>query len=114
MRKSDTTEKGEHTMSGAVVETEREQVIRWMEEGRHILEVIASLLNDFDQLKATAEAAREQNERLQREGQQLREEIGRLKAENERSQKERAEIAQWFSSVMSEAASRLLVERPPA
>jgi regulator of replication initiation timing len=101
-------------MSGAVVETERVQVIRWMEEGRHILEVISSLLNDFDQLKATAEAVREQNERLQREGQQLREEIARLKADNERSQKERTEIAQWFSSVMSEAASRLLVERPSA
>ncbi len=101
-------------MTGAGVETEREQVIRWMEEGRHILEIIASLLTDYDKLKATTEATREQNERLQREGQQLREDIGRLKAENERSQKERAEIAQWFSSVMSEAASRLLVERPPA
>ena len=101
-------------MTGAVVEAERAQVIRWMEDGRHILEVIATLLKDFDQLKATADAAREQNERLQREGEQLREEIARLKAENDRSQKERAEIAQWFSSVMSEAASRLLVERPPA
>jgi regulator of replication initiation timing len=101
-------------MTGAVVEAEREQVIRWMEDGRHILEVIATLLKDFDQLKATADAAREQNERLQREGEQLREEITRLKAENDRSQKDRAEIAQWFSSVMSEAASRLLVERPPA
>jgi regulator of replication initiation timing len=101
-------------MSGTVVDTEREQVIRWMEDGRHMLEVIASLLNESDQLKATADATREQNERLQRESQQLREEIARLKADNERSQKERAELAQWFSSVMSEAASRLLVERPPA
>lgn len=101
-------------MTGAVVEAEREQVIRWMEDGRHILEVIATLLRELDQFKATADAAREQNERLQREGEQLREEIARLKAENDRSQKERAEIAQWFSSVMSEAASRLLVERPPA
>jgi len=101
-------------MTAAVVQSEREQVIRWMEEGRHILEIIASLLADYDALKATTEATREQNERLQREGQQLRDEIARLKAEHERSQKERAEIAQWFSSVMSEAASRLLVERPPA
>jgi len=40
--------------------------------------------------------------------------VNQLRADYDRSKKERAEIAQWFSSVMSEAASRLLIERPPA
>jgi len=101
-------------MSGTAVGTEREQVVRWMEEGRTILEIVVKLLNESDQLKAAADAARKENERLKYECEQVRGEVNQLKADYERGKKERAEIAQWFSSVMSEAASRLLVERPPA
>ncbi len=101
-------------MSGAGVGAEREQIIRWMEEGRNILEIIVRLLNDADQLKVAAEATQKENERLRYECDQLRREVNQLTADRERSQKERAEIAQWFSSVMSEAASRLLIEHPPA
>ena len=101
-------------MSGVAVSAEREQIVRWMEEGRNILEIIVKLLNDADQLKVAADAAHKENERLRYECDQLRGEVNQLNADQERSKKERAEIAQWFSSVMSEAASRLLVERPPA
>ncbi len=101
-------------MSGAGVGAEREQIIRWMEEGRNILEIIVRLLNDADQFKVAAEATQKENERLRYESDQLRREVNQLTADRERSQKERAEIAQWFSSVMSEAASRLLIEHPPA
>jgi regulator of replication initiation timing len=101
-------------MTSVVMDAERDQVVRWMEEGRHILDIMGKLLNDFDAIKDTAEGARKENEALRRDCDLLREEIARLKADNERNQKDRAEIAQWFSSVMSEAASRLLVERPPA
>jgi regulator of replication initiation timing len=110
----DTAEKGESIMTGVGVGAEREQIIRWMEEGRNILEIIVRLLNDADQLKVAAEATQKENERLRYECDQLRREVNQLTADRERSQKERAEIAQWFSSVMSEAASRLLIERPPA
>lgn len=101
-------------MTGTAVGTEREHVVRWMEEGRNILEVIVKLLNDSDQFKAAADAAQKESERLRHECEQLRGEVNQLKADHERGKKERAEIAQWFSSVMSEAASRLLIERPPA
>jgi regulator of replication initiation timing len=101
-------------MTGVTVGAEREQIVRWMEEGRNILEIIVKLLNDFDQLKGTAEAAQKENERLRFDCEQLRAQVTQLKADHERSQKERAEIAQWFSRVMSEAASRLLIERPSA
>jgi len=101
-------------MTGVVVGAEREQIVRWMEEGRNILEIIVKLLNDADQLKVAADAAQQENERLRYECDQLRGEVNQLRADYDRSKKERAEIAQWFSSVMSEAASRLLIERPPA
>ncbi len=101
-------------MDGVAVGSEREQVIRWMEDGRNILEIIVKLLNDADQLKVTADAAQKENDRLRYECDELRGQVNQLHADRERSKKERAEIAQWFSSVMSEAASRLLIERPPA
>jgi regulator of replication initiation timing len=101
-------------MTGVAVSAEREQIVRWMEEGRNILEIIVKLLNDADQLKVAADATQKENERLRYECEQLRGEVSQLKGDHERSKKERAEIAQWFSSVMSEAASRLLIERPPA
>jgi regulator of replication initiation timing len=101
-------------MTSVAVGAEREQIVRWMEEGRNILEIIVKLLNDADQLKVAADAAQRENERLRYECDQLRGEVNQLNADQERSKKERAEIAQWFSAVMSEAASRLLIERPPA
>jgi regulator of replication initiation timing len=108
------TQGKERTMTGVALGTEREQVVRWMEEGRTILEIIVKLLNDSDQFKAAAEAAQRENDRLRQECEQLRGDVNQLKADHERSKKERAEIAQWFSGVMSEAASRLLAERPQA
>jgi hypothetical protein len=104
--------KGERTMTGVALGAEREQVIRWMEEGRTILEIVVKLLNESDQFKAAAEAAQRESERLRQECERLRGDVNQLKADYERSKKERAEIAQWFSGVMSEAASRLLAERP--
>jgi regulator of replication initiation timing len=101
-------------MTSVAMEAERDQVVRWMQEGRHILDTIMKLLNDYDQLKATAQATQQENEQLRTDCDQLRAEIDRLRVENERGQKERAEIAQWFSGVMTEAASRLVIPRPPA
>ncbi len=101
-------------MTSVVAETERDQVVRWMQDGRHVLELMAKSLDDFDQLKARAEALQSENERLRLDGEELRAEVGRLTAEIERGKAEREAIAQWFAGIMSEGASRLGVERPSA
>ena len=101
-------------MTSGVVGTERDQVVRWMEEGRSVLEGVHRILHECDQFKGAAEAAQKECERLQHECEQLRAETIRLKADNERGQRERAETAQWFTTMMNEAASRLRIEHPPA
>ncbi len=45
-------------MTSVVMDAERDQVVRWMEEGRHILDIMGKLLNDFDAIKDTAEGTR--------------------------------------------------------
>jgi predicted nuclease with TOPRIM domain len=115
MRSTPTTqEKGAQAMTSVAMDTERDQVIRWMQDGRHILDTIMKLLSDYDQLKATAEATQLENEQLREEGERLRAELSQLRDDNERGQKERAEMAEWFSNVMSEAAARLAVRLPAA
>ena len=101
-------------MTSVVTGTEREQVVRWMEEGRSVLEGVHRILNECDQFQGAADAARKECERLQHECEQLRAEISRLKTEGERFKKERAENAQWFTAMMNEAASRLRIEYPSA
>jgi len=96
------------------MEAERVQVIRWMEEGRSVLESVQRLLHECDQFKGAAEAAQKECARLQGECEQLRAEISRLTADGERAQKERAETAQWFTAMLNQAASRLRIENPPA
>jgi FtsZ-binding cell division protein ZapB len=100
-------------MTGAAG-AEREQVMRWMEEGRTVVEIVQRVFTEVDRLKAENEAGQKERERLQHEGEQLRAEVGRLKADYERAQKERAETAQWFGAMMNEAVSRLRIERPAA
>ena len=100
-----------------------------MEEGRDVLGIIIKLFHDFDQLNgalriAEAECQRLQTmlsefqrvsalaEALQGECEQLRKEVSRLQAAHARSQKEREEIAEWFTTVMNEAVGRLRAEEP--
>ncbi len=116
--------------SGAAGE-EREQVIRWMDEGKTVLGIIIKILNDFDRLNGALDAAEKETQRLQgmltefqrisslaealqRECEQLRAEVSRLEADNERSRREREEIAQWFTTVMNQAAERLRAVQPSA
>jgi len=98
------------TMAGE----EQAQVVRWIEEGRTVLEAVHQVLADFDQLKRALEAAQNECARLKQEGKQFREELTRLQAENERSQREREELAHWFATVMNEGASRLRAPQPAA
>jgi len=101
-------------MTSVVVGAEREQLVQWMEEGRSVLEILQKILHDCDHLREVAEVAQKDSERLQGDCEQLRAEVSRLKEDSERVQRERAETAQWFSTMMSEAASRLRFERQPA
>jgi len=101
-------------MTSVVAGTEREQVVEWMEEGRSVLEILQKILHDGDRLREVAESAQKDSERLQRDCEQLRAEVSRLREDSERLQRERTETAQWFATMMSEAASRLHIERPPA
>jgi len=101
-------------MTSVVAATDREQVVRWMEEGRSVLESVHRILHECDQFKGVAEAAQKECKQLKLECDQLRAEISQLKTDNERGQKERAETAQWFTAMMNEAASRLRIEHPPA
>jgi uncharacterized protein YlxW (UPF0749 family) len=100
-------------MTSVVAGAEREQLVQWMEEGRGVLEILQKILQGCDHLREVAEAAQKENERVQRDCEQLRAEVGRLKEDGERLQRERAETTQWFATMMSEAASRLRLDRPP-
>jgi hypothetical protein len=101
-------------MTGVAVGTEREQVIRWLEERMSIFKAVRQILLERDQFKAVAEAAQQECKRLRHEGEQLRAEVSRLAAESERVQRERVETAQWLAARMTEAAARLGGEPPPA
>jgi glutathionylspermidine synthase len=85
-----------------------------MEEGRSVLESVHRILVESNQFKAVAEAAQKECDRLRHEAEQLRVEFSRLTAETERVQQERAETAQWLTTMLNEAASRFRIEPPPA
>lgn len=102
----------------------REQAGHWLEDGQRHLGVLLGLLNDYDRLLELAEASERENERLrslsyeieqvrnrletsERQCDQLREEMRRLRAETERHQKERVEIADSLTAFMNEVLSRL-------
>ncbi len=118
-------------MATVMAGEEREQAIRWIEEGRGIMGSLLGVLNDYDRLKGAVETAEKECERLQgkleelarlqnlaeslqRECDQLRAEVNRLQVDNERGQKEREEIATSFTSFMNEAVSRLRPQQQPA
>lgn len=118
-------------MTTVVAGEEREQVIRWIEEGRNVMGSLLGILNDNDRLKGALDASEKECERLrgtaeelervrnlaeslQRDTDQLRGEVSRLQADNERGQKEREELATSFTSFMNEAVSRLRPQQQPA
>jgi len=118
-------------MTSVVAGEEREQVIRWIEDGRSVMGSLLGILNDNDRLKGALEASEKECERLrgtaeelervrnlaeslQRECDQLRGEVSRLQTDSERSQREREEIARSFTNFMNETVSRLRVQPQPA
>ena len=90
----------------------RAQVLRWVEEGRTVLDGVLRLLTELDQVRQSLAVAQNECARLQQEGDRLRAEVSRLQADTERSQRERKELANWFTTVMNETASKLQSLQP--
>jgi len=118
-------------MTNVVAGEEREQVIRWIEEGRNVMGSLLGILNDNDRLKGALEVSEKECERLrgtveelervrnlaeslQRDCDHLRGEVSRLQADIERGQREREELATSITSFMSETVSRLRAQPQPA
>jgi hypothetical protein len=109
-----TTSQDGHTMPCVMAGTALERVTRWVEDGRAVFESVCRMLHTCDQLKEAADAAQKEREQLQQTLAALRAEVGRVHAEIERLQNERAESAQWFAAMIKEAASRFRIEHSPA
>ena len=74
----------------------RDVMLRWVEGGQRLLGVLARTLQDYDRLRAEAEASMREVERLCGE-------VGRLREENGRFLQERGEIAQTLSRIVNDA-----------
>jgi len=81
-------------MDGKAVDP-RERVSKWIEEGRYLLGIIPGLPEENERLKAAAEAAERESERLRRE-------VAELRSENQYYRNERDEIGEVFSKFMNE------------
>src|SRR5262249_46651298 len=105
----------------------RDEVRRWVEDGSGHLGVLQGVLRDYGRLRERVELAEREQERLrgltyeneqlhnrvetaERQCDRLREEVARLRADNEQHHKERVEVAEQLSDVMNQVLMRL---RPP-
>jgi len=102
----------------------RDEVRRWIEDGPGQLTVLLSVLRDYERLRERVELAEREQERLrgltyeneqlhnrvetaERQCDRLREELMRLRSENEQHNRERVEIAEQLSEVMNQLLLRL-------
>jgi chromosome segregation ATPase len=107
----------------------REDVRRWVEEGPGQLSVVLGLLHDHARLRERVEVAEREQERLrgltyeneqlhnqvdaaERQCERLREEVMRLRGENEHHHKERLEVAEQLSDMMNQLLLRLRPQQP--
>lgn len=114
-------------MRGVVDTESRERLGRWLEDGQAQLGAAVGLLKDYERIMGAAEAAEAELERLRGivyeneklrnqleavEGEcgRLREAVAQLRAEGDRHQREREEIAASLSDFLNGVLMRL---RPP-
>jgi CHASE3 domain sensor protein len=107
----------------------RDEVRRWIEDGPGQLTFLAGLVREYDRLRERVELAEREQERLRGltyENEQLhnrveslelqcerfREEVMRLRAENEQHAKERVEVAEQLSDMMNQVLLRLRPAQP--
>ncbi len=83
------------------------QVAQWIDQGGMIVEEMRGIVSECDKSKRDLVSIQQRYEDLQKECEALRTEVHRLTAQVERAQSEHAETAEWFSTVMLEAATRL-------
>jgi chromosome segregation ATPase len=74
----------------------RKRLAQWVEEGQSLLSFIPRLLDEHDQLKAKAEAAGSECEKL-------RQEISGLRNENQLLRNERTEFVETFGNLLNQA-----------
>jgi len=101
-----------------------DDVRRWLEAGQTQLASLLELLHEHDRLRDRVESSERENERLrgvtyeneqlrnrletsERQAEHLRQNMGELRAENERHQKEREEAAERLNHLVNEIAQRL-------
>jgi chromosome segregation ATPase len=111
-------------MSDAADMEVRQRVVRWLEEGQSQLSTMLGFLSDYERIRIQAaeterecerlrgfvyenEKLRNQLELLESEGTKLREEIHRLRVENEQHAREREEIAASLTETMNGLLRRL-------
>lgn len=107
----------------------REDVRRWVEDGASHLSALAGLIHEHGRLRERVEVAEREQERLrgltyeneqlhnrietsERQCERLREEVARLRGENEHHQKERVEVAEQLSEMMNHLLVRLRPSQP--
>ena len=93
---------------------EAARVLQWMEDGAVVVEHVRRMLHAYDQATEAARAAQTERGRLQQEREALREQVRQLHGELVRLQKERTDAAQWFATMIREAAARFPTTPPPA
>ena len=101
-------------MPSGLAGPEAARVLQWMETGAVVVEHVRRLLQEYDQATEAARAAQAERDRLQQEGEALRAQVRQLHAELVRLQKDRADAAHWFATILQEAAARFPIAPSPA
>ncbi len=111
-------------MIGADTRAVRDDLRRWIEDGPNQFGALLGFLRDHDQLRERVESVDAENERLrglayeceqlrnrleasERQADRLREEVARLRGQNEALLSEREEVAEQLSTIMNTVLVRL-------
>jgi chromosome segregation ATPase len=102
----------------------REQVVRWLEEGQRQLPALVGLVHENERLRERLEISQSECEKLrglvyeveqlrnrseaaERAGERLREQLSGAEAELERQNRERTELAKHLTDLMNDVLVRL-------
>ncbi len=83
------------------------QVAQWMEQGGLIVAELRGMVGECDKTQRELAALQQRYAVLEQECATLRRAVDQLTDQIQRARHEHAETAEWFSTVMLEAAARL-------